>query len=65
MSYEVICSTTRTVESHVVYVPHTMTEYLAIIDRPADLVHVVAVGVAVAGGHVLSASISYSEDLTE
>jgi hypothetical protein len=49
-AYEAICSTARAVaaQSHVAYVPHTMTECLALIDRPAYLAHVAAIGVAVA-----------------
>ena len=44
MAYEAICSTARAVaaQSHVAYVPHTMTDYLALIDRPAYLAHVAA-----------------------
>jgi hypothetical protein len=42
-----------------------MTEYLALIDRPAYLDHVATVGVAVTGGHTLPASISYSEALVD
>jgi hypothetical protein len=67
MEYETICSTVRAVaaQSHVAYVPHTMTEYLALIDRPAYLAHVAAVGVAVAGGHALLAALFYSEALAD
>jgi len=67
MAYEAICSTARAfaAQSHVAYVPHTMTDYLALIDRPAYLAHVAAVGVAVAGGHALPAPISYSEALAD
>jgi hypothetical protein len=67
MTYEAICSTAREVaaQSHVAYVPHTMTDYLALIDRPAYLAHVAVVGVAVTGGHTLSVSISYSEPLVD
>jgi hypothetical protein len=67
MEYEVICSTTRAVaaQSHVTYVPHTMTDYLDLIDRPAYLAHVTVVGVAVAGRYALTATVSYSETLAD
>ena len=37
MTYEAICSTARAAAAaaHLQYVPHTMLEYLALIDRPA------------------------------
>jgi hypothetical protein len=67
MTYEAICSTARAVaaQSHVRYVPHTMTEYLALIDRPAYFAHVATVGVVVTGGHALPDTISYSEALVD
>lgn len=67
MTYESICSTVRSVTAtrNVVYVPHTMTEYLALIDRPAHLTHVAAVTATVVAGHGMPATIPYSEDLAD
>ena len=54
MAYEAICSTARAsvAKGNVLHVPHTMAEYLALIDRPAHLAYVPAVPVAVAGNLV-------------
>ena len=40
MTYEALCATQRAAAAaaNVVYVSHTMVEYLALIDRPAHLV---------------------------
>ncbi len=47
------------------YVPHTMVQYLQLIDRPAHLAHVASVAVAVAAGNVLPADIPFSEALAD
>jgi hypothetical protein len=54
LAYEAICSTARAAaaKGNVLHVPHTMAEYLALIDRPAHLAYVAAVPVAVAGNLV-------------
>ena len=41
MTYEAICSTARA-NRLVPYVPHTMLEYLVLIDRPAHAAYVLA-----------------------
>ena len=50
MTYEAICSTSRAAAAaaHIQYVPHTMPEYLALIDRSAHAAYVAAVAAALA-----------------
>jgi hypothetical protein len=45
--------------------PHTLLEYLVLIDRPAHLAHVAAVAAAIAGGHGMPDDIPYSEPLAD
>jgi len=67
MTYEALCATQRAAAAaaNVVYVSHTMVEYLALIDRPAHLAYVAAVAAAVAGGHAVPAAIPFSEALAD
>lgn len=67
MTYEALCATQRAAAAaaNVVYVSHTMVEYLALIDRPAHLAHVAAVAAAVAAGHAVPAAIPFSEALAD
>jgi hypothetical protein len=48
MTYEALSSTSRVAATavHIQYVPHTMPEYLALIDRPAHAAYVAAVAAA-------------------
>jgi hypothetical protein len=67
ITYEAFCATGRAAAAaaNVVYVPHTMVQYLQLIDRPAHLAHVAAVAVAVAAGNALPADIPFSEALAD
>jgi hypothetical protein len=67
MTYEALCAMARAAAAaaNFVYVPHSMVEYLALIDRPAHLAHVAAVAVAIAGGHAIPAAIPFSEALAD
>ncbi len=66
-TYEVICGTARAAAAvaNVLYVQHTMAEYLTLIDRPVHLVHVAAVAAALAAGNAATSVIPFSEPLTD
>ena len=66
MTYEAICSTARA-NRLVPYVPHTMLEYLALIDRPANAAYVIAVAAALAAVPPAAppAAITFSEPLAD
>ncbi len=69
MTYEVICSTAKAAAAaaHLQYVPHTMPEYLALIDRVAHLAYVAAVAAALAAVPPAAppAAIPFSESLAD
>ena len=69
MTYEAICSTARAAAAaaHLQYVPHTMLEYLVLIDRPAHAAYVVAVAAALTALPPAAppAAIPFSEPLAD
>ena len=67
MTYEVICSTARAVAAthHVPYVPHTMIEYGALIDRAAYATYEAAVATALGAGTAPPAATTFSEPLAD
>ena len=51
--------------TNIVYVSHTMVEYLALIDRTSHLVHVAVVAVVIPDGHPVPDDIPFSEALSD
>jgi hypothetical protein len=66
MTYETICVTSgvATALTGNMCIPHTIAEYLALIDRTAHLAHVAAVSAAILAGNQPPVVIPFSEDLT-
>jgi len=67
MTYEARCTTARaaTAAANVPYVPHTMIQYLQLIDRFTYALHVTAVAAALLAGHVASAASPFSETVAD
>jgi hypothetical protein len=67
MTYEALCATARATAAaaNIAYVPHTMVQYLQLIDRPAYAIHVAAVAAALLAGHAAPAASPFSEALAD
>ncbi len=65
MTYEALCATARatTAATNIPYVPHTMVQYLQLIDRPAYAIHVAAVDATLLAGNAAPAASPFSEAL--
>ena len=67
MTYEALCATARATAAaaNIAYVPHTMVQYLQLIDRPAYAIHVAAVDAALLAGQAAPAASPFSEALAD
>jgi hypothetical protein len=67
VTYVALCATARAAAAaaNVPYVPHTMIQYLQLIDRPAYVLHVAAVAAALLAGNVAPDASPFSEALAD